>query len=85
MVETASDDILAGADEKDIAFLVVGDPFGYAKCAKPSRCDASGRMLWRRLPIYTNRSFTELQHTATWFCEQENSKSLHTPSTMPPS
>jgi diphthine synthase len=30
MVETASDDILAGADEKDIAFLVVGDPFGYA-------------------------------------------------------
>lgn len=28
MVESASDDILAGADTSDIAFLVVGDPFG---------------------------------------------------------
>ncbi|KAG5362685.1 Diphthine methyl ester synthase [Yarrowia sp. B02] len=28
MVEQASDDILAGAQEDDIAFLVVGDPFG---------------------------------------------------------
>ena len=28
MVESSSDDILAGADEDDIAFLVVGDPFG---------------------------------------------------------
>jgi len=27
MVESKSDEILAGADEKDIAFLVVGDPF----------------------------------------------------------
>lgn len=33
MVETASDDILAGAAEKDIAFLVVGDPFGYCTAA----------------------------------------------------
>ena len=30
MVESASDEILAGADKSDIAFLVVGDPFGYA-------------------------------------------------------
>lgn len=30
MVESASDDILAGATEIDVAFLVVGDPFGYA-------------------------------------------------------
>ncbi|KAI9749777.1 MAG: diphthine synthase [Lichina confinis] len=28
MVESASDDILAGADKVDVAFLVVGDPFG---------------------------------------------------------
>lgn len=29
MVESSSDEILAGADKTDIAFLVVGDPFGY--------------------------------------------------------
>lgn len=28
LVESGSDDILAGADKKDVAFLVVGDPFG---------------------------------------------------------
>ncbi|KAI9855439.1 MAG: diphthine synthase [Vezdaea acicularis] len=28
MVESSSDDILAGADKCDVAFLVVGDPFG---------------------------------------------------------
>ncbi|KAI5308028.1 diphthine synthase [Ascosphaera atra] len=28
LVETGSDEILEGATEKDIAFLVVGDPFG---------------------------------------------------------
>jgi diphthamide biosynthesis methyltransferase len=28
-VETGSDEILAGADKADVAFLVVGDPFGY--------------------------------------------------------
>ncbi|KAJ4543151.1 diphthine synthase [Exophiala dermatitidis] len=28
MVESSSDEILAGADKSDIAFLVVGDPFG---------------------------------------------------------
>ncbi|KAJ5450559.1 Diphthine methyl ester synthase [Penicillium daleae] len=28
LVETGSDEILAGADKADIAFLVVGDPFG---------------------------------------------------------
>jgi diphthine synthase len=28
MVESASDEILDGADKTDIAFLVVGDPFG---------------------------------------------------------
>jgi diphthine synthase len=29
MVESASDDILADAQNVDVAFLVVGDPFGY--------------------------------------------------------
>jgi diphthine synthase len=28
MVETQSDEILNGADEIDVALLVVGDPFG---------------------------------------------------------
>jgi diphthamide biosynthesis methyltransferase len=28
MVESSSEEILAGADKLDIAFLVVGDPFG---------------------------------------------------------
>lgn len=30
MVESDSDSILADADKVDVAFLVVGDPFGYA-------------------------------------------------------
>ena len=30
MVETASDEILADANTSDVAFLVVGDPFGYS-------------------------------------------------------
>lgn len=29
MVESGSDEILADADKADVAFLVVGDPFGY--------------------------------------------------------
>jgi diphthine methyl ester synthase len=29
MVESASDDILYDAQNVDVAFLVVGDPFGY--------------------------------------------------------
>ncbi len=29
MVESSSDEILKGADVDDVAFLVVGDPFGY--------------------------------------------------------
>jgi diphthine synthase len=35
MVESSSDDILAGADKLDVAFLVVGDPFGYAVLDHP--------------------------------------------------
>lgn len=37
MVESASDDILEGAQEVDVAFLVVGDPFGYASTAREER------------------------------------------------
>ncbi len=42
MVESSSDEILANADKEDVAFLVVGDPFGYfsrASCShlRPSR------------------------------------------------
>ena len=33
MVESASDEILAGAAVDDVAFLVVGDPFGYGEKA----------------------------------------------------
>lgn len=29
MVESCSDEILANADKEDVAFLIVGDPFGY--------------------------------------------------------
>jgi diphthine synthase len=29
MVEASSDDILKDADKVDVAFLVVGDPFGW--------------------------------------------------------
>jgi diphthine synthase len=31
MVESSSDEILASAQSEDIAFLVVGDPFGYVR------------------------------------------------------
>lgn len=31
MVESEADRILDGADRENVAFLVVGDPFGYAK------------------------------------------------------
>lgn len=38
MVELQSDDILKDANKVDVAFLVVGDPFGYAR-NHPSRYD----------------------------------------------
>jgi hypothetical protein len=34
MVESASDDILHDAQNVDVAFLVVGDPFGYVPFEK---------------------------------------------------
>lgn len=40
MVESASDDILHDAQNVDVAFLVVGDPFGYFSSDSPpvKRC-----------------------------------------------
>jgi diphthine synthase len=35
LVETGSDDILENAKEVDVAFLVVGDPFGYLLSCYP--------------------------------------------------
>jgi diphthine synthase len=35
MVESASDEILRDAQNVDVAFLVVGDPFGYAFPSNP--------------------------------------------------
>jgi diphthine synthase len=40
MVETESDEILRDADKVDVAFLVVGDPFGYGHFI-PVTCLAS--------------------------------------------
>jgi len=42
MVESASDDILNDAQNVDVAFLVVGDPFGYVSFPSPP-LDLSGR------------------------------------------
>lgn len=39
MVESASDEILAGADGTDVAFLVVGDPFGCVISESLIPCD----------------------------------------------
>jgi diphthine synthase len=37
MVESASDDILHDAQNVDVAFLVVGDPFGYSPLTPSSK------------------------------------------------
>jgi diphthine synthase len=37
MTECRTDDILADADKKDIAFLVIGDPFGATTCVRDWR------------------------------------------------
>ena len=52
MVETGSDDILAEADRCDIAFLVVGDPFGYAHLCL---CRSAGRDSDRQQGYYACR------------------------------
>jgi len=46
MVESEADRILAGADREDVAFLVVGDPFGCAlqQCRAWRPADAAGHL-----------------------------------------
>jgi diphthine synthase len=51
MVESASDDILNDAQNVDVAFLVVGDPFGYV-----SFFLSTLQMLTRSQGNYTYRS-----------------------------
>ncbi|KAJ5500799.1 Tetrapyrrole methylase subdomain 1 [Penicillium expansum] len=47
LVETGSDDILAGGDKADIVFLVVGDPFGYAQQRIPTSSSARANLASR--------------------------------------
>lgn len=72
MVESASDEILSGADTSDVAFLVVGDPFGYDVQATVSE-------------MYTTRlinNYTEPRPTPTSSSGLENSRSRSKASTM---
>ena len=71
MVESASDAILAGADNSDVAFLVVGDPFGYGSHALSNIHTA----------ILIN-DCTEPPPTLTSSSELENFRSRYKASTM---
>jgi diphthine synthase len=59
MVESASDDILADAQNVDVAFLVVGDPFGYES---PPPFPARLKMKKKRI----NQFKTGLTRLAGW-------------------
>lgn len=72
MVESASDEILAGADTLDVAFLVVGDPFGYDRKAAISES---------HIARLTN-DYTEPQLTPTSSSELESSRSRYKASIM---
>jgi diphthine synthase len=69
MVESSSDDILKDADRVDVAFLVVGDPFGYA-------------IYTSNVPS-TSNILTEQQHIPTSFSAPASSLFLHAPFPMP--
>ena len=71
MVESASDEILAGADNSDVAFLVVGDPFGYG-----------GHALSEMYTAILIIDCTEQLPTLTLSSELENSRSRYKASTM---
>jgi diphthine synthase len=45
LVESGAEVILADADKEDVAFLVVGDVFGYGKAWRPATAHAAGQ-LW---------------------------------------
>jgi precorrin-2 methylase len=72
MVESSSDDILKDADKVDVAFLVVGDPFGYA---------------YPYMDIFNpvSNAPLEQQLTATSFSAPANSPSPRAPSPTPAS
>lgn len=64
-METGSDEILAGADKADVAFLVVGDPFGYVPYTISSyrhtqSTSYSPKTNWLE---YTNASTSATTHT----------------------
>lgn len=71
MVESASDEILAGADTSDVAFLVVGDPFGYG-----------GHALSKMYMAILTNDCTEPPPTLILSSELENSRSRYKASTM---
>ena len=62
MVETASDEILKGADTDDVAFLVVGDPFGYDNVLQESS----------DIVLIVLKTYTGPLLTRTLFCEPES-------------
>lgn len=60
MVEMESDEILRDAQNVDVAFLVVGDPFG------------SVYNYFEISILHILIMIIELLHTQTWFCERES-------------
>ena len=73
MVESASEEILAGADILDVAFLVVGDPFGY---------DGHTTIIEWKIARLINECI-ELLPTPTLYSEPGNSRFRYKASTMP--
>ena len=71
MVESASDEILADADKSDVAFLVVGDPFGYSILTLTQSLGDN------------NLRLSELPHIQILFSEQGSSRYLFNLFTMP--
>lgn len=66
MVESSSDEILAGADVDDVAFLVVGDPFGYLFW--PSTLNWQNESISRMSgPLRIQISYSELESLAFQF------------------
>ena len=72
MVESASEEILAGAHTSDVAFLVVGDPFGYDDHA-PGSAECAAKLI---------NNYTEPPPTPTWSFEPKSFKSRYKASTM---
>lgn len=67
MVESASDSILSDANKIDVAFLVVGDPFGYAA---HTFCNlfVSLKVAWLLLDYILSTNFDLAQQRIQIFC-----------------